>query len=166
MSTRGSYSAAEWETLRRAPIMAGLFVMTGDRPNPFETFQEALGINRGMTQEPPEDARNELTGALIADAKSGEEWPQPHLAREGEKLAPEEARSRALQDALDAIAIVARVSPGEVEGFRRYLYYVADVTARAAREGGFLGIGGKQVSAGETAMLEELADSLGVTPQP
>ena len=67
---------------------------------------------------------------------------------------------------LDAVTIVGRVSPDEVEGFRHYLYHAADVTARAVKEGGFLGIGGKPISAGETAMLAELAESLGVSPQP
>jgi hypothetical protein len=140
--------------------------MTGDQPGPIEVFREALGVHRAMTHEPPQDARNELTEALIADAKHENQQPQPNLTKEGEKLTPEEARSRTLQGVLDAVAIVARVSPGEVEGFRRYLYHAADVTARAVKEGGFLGIGGKPISAGEADMLAELADSLGVTPQP
>lgn len=164
MSTRESYTESQWVTLEQAPILAGLFVMTGDRPGPIEVFRETLGVHRAMTHEPPADARNELTDALIADAKHGETQPQIALAREGEKLAPEEARSRALQGVLDAVVIVERVSPDEVEGFRRFLYHAADTTARAVKEGGFLGIGGKPISAGETAMLAELAESLGVSP--
>ena len=119
-----------------------------------------------MTHEPPQDARSELTDALIADAKHGDQQPQLNLTKEGEKLTPEEARSRALQGVLDAVAIVARVSPGEVAEFRRFLYHAAEVTARAVKEGGFLGIGGKPISAGEAAMLAELAESLGIVPQP
>ncbi len=165
MSTRESYSAAEWETLRQAPILAGLFVMTGDRPGPIQVFRESLGIARVMTHEPPVEARNELTSALISEARSGAP-PQSGAARGGEKQSPEKARAQALQGVLDAVAIVARVSPSEVEGFKRFLYHTADVTARAVKEGGFLGIGGKPISAGEAVMLADLADELGVSPQP
>lgn len=165
MSTRERYSEVEWEILRRAPILAGLVVMTGDRPGPIEVLRESLGIVRVMTHEPPEEARNELTSALVADANSGAP-SQSGLIRGAEKLTPEEARTWALQGVLDAVALVARVSPGEVEGFRKFLYHTAEVTARAVREGGFLGFGGTPISAGETAMLAQLADSLGIAPQP
>jgi hypothetical protein len=37
---------------------------------------------------------------------------------------------------------------------------VADVVAHAAKEGGVLGIGGKEVSAEEQAVLDELAEKL------
>lgn len=164
MSTRASYSEAEWETLRRAPVMAGLYVMTGDRPGRLEVLRESLGIVRVMTHEPPVDARNQLTSALVAEARSGAP-SQSDVVTSAEKMKPAEARSWALQGMLDAITIVARVAPGEVEGFRRFLYHAADATARSVKEGGFLGLGGKPISAGEAAMLAELADSLGVTPQ-
>jgi hypothetical protein len=39
---------------------------------------------------------------------------------------------------------------------------VADVVAHAAKEGGVLGIGGKQVSEQEQAVLDELAGELAV----
>ncbi|HEU0025635.1 MAG TPA: hypothetical protein VFQ25_00845 [Ktedonobacterales bacterium] len=165
MSTRESYSVAEWETLRQAPILAGLFVMTGDRPGPLEVLRESLGIARVMTHDPPPDARNELTNALVTEARSGAP-SQSDVASKAEKLAPKEARARALQGMLDAIAIVTRVSPGESLGFRRYLYHTANITAQSVKEGGFLGIGGKPISVGEAAMLADLADSLDVTPQP
>jgi hypothetical protein len=40
---------------------------------------------------------------------------------------------------------------------------VADVVAHAAKEGGVLGIGGKQVSEQEQAALDELAGKLSAT---
>jgi hypothetical protein len=38
---------------------------------------------------------------------------------------------------------------------------VAENVARAAKEGGFLGVGGEQVSAGEKTLFAELASTLG-----
>lgn len=139
--------------------------MMGDRPGSLDVLRESLGIARAMTHEPPAEARSALTSALIADVRSGAP-SQADVIQGAEKLTPEEALSRALQGTLDAVAIVLRVSPGELDGFRRCLYHIADVTARAVKEGGFLGIGGKPISAGEAAMFAELADSLGIVPQP
>lgn len=143
--------------------------MMGDRPGSLDVLRESLGMARAMTHEPPAEARSALTSALIADVRGGAP-SQADVIQGAEKLTPEEALSRALQGTLDAVAIVLRVSPGELDGFRRCLYHIADViadvTARAVKEGGFLGIGGKPISAGEAAMFAELADSLGIVPQP
>ena len=44
----------------------------------------------------------------------------------------------------------------EVEAYRDFLLKVAETVARAHKEGGFLGIGGKEVSESEQAALDEI----------
>jgi hypothetical protein len=59
------------------------------------------------------------------------------------------------------VAILERTcSREETEAFRRMLYGIAEKVANAAREGGFLGFGGKQVCEGEQAFLDELRSTL------
>jgi hypothetical protein len=45
----------------------------------------------------------------------------------------------------------------EVNEYKRFVYSVAEAVAHAHREGGFLGIGGKDVSEREQAALDEIA---------
>jgi hypothetical protein len=76
----------------------------------------------------------------------------------------QEAARTALIDACkQAAAMVAQKSPAEAEEYKRWLVLMAQRTAEAAKEGGFLGIGGTRVSEGETTALKELATALGVS---
>jgi hypothetical protein len=58
--------------------------------------------------------------------------------------------------------VAAKATPEEVEAFRRWLVAAAQAAADAAKEGGFLGFGGEQVSAGERQMLDQVRAALGV----
>jgi hypothetical protein len=54
------------------------------------------------------------------------------------------------------------VTPQEAEAFRGWLVAAAQAAADAAKEGGFLGFGAEQVSAGEQQMLGQVRAALGV----
>jgi hypothetical protein len=57
----------------------------------------------------------------------------------------------------------AKASPDEVSQYRQWLYAIAEKVAKAAKEGGFLGFGGTQVSEGEQKFLNELQTALQIT---
>jgi hypothetical protein len=54
-----------------------------------------------------------------------------------------------------------RTTPDETAAFREWLKAAAQSTALAAREGGFLGFGGEQVSEREQQMLDQLGAIFG-----
>jgi hypothetical protein len=56
---------------------------------------------------------------------------------------------------------VAQKSPAEAEEYKRWLVALAQKTAEAAKEGGFLGIGGTRVSEAETSAVSELNRTTG-----
>jgi hypothetical protein len=56
----------------------------------------------------------------------------------------------------EATAAVKQRSPGEVEAFKATIRSVGKATAEAAKEGGFLGIGGTLVSDEEKAALAQI----------
>ena len=60
--------------------------------------------------------------------------------------------------------IEARATPSEVEAYKRFVWTVAQTVAQAHKEGGFLGIGGKQVSDAESRALDEISTALGDPP--
>ena len=53
-----------------------------------------------------------------------------------------------------------RATPEEAEEYRQFILRLADVVARARKEGGVLGIGGKEVSPEEQAALDKLSTTL------
>jgi hypothetical protein len=76
---------------------------------------------------------------------------------------PEEARKKAVEGCVAAASIVTQKSPAEVDEFKHWLMAIATRTSEAAKEGGFLGIGGTKVSEKEKTELAALAEALGVS---
>jgi hypothetical protein len=62
-----------------------------------------------------------------------------------------------------AAAAVAAKAPAEAQEFKMWLMSIARKAADAAKEGGFLGFGGTQVSEQEQRALSELGSALGVS---
>jgi hypothetical protein len=60
----------------------------------------------------------------------------------------------------DGVATVATRNPAEAAAYKQMVLDVASNVAKAAKEGGFLGIGGKLVSKEEEAALGAIASVL------
>jgi hypothetical protein len=58
--------------------------------------------------------------------------------------------------------LTAKATPEEAEAFRGWLLDAAQAAANAGKEGGFLGFGAEQVSAGERQMLDQVRAVLGI----
>jgi hypothetical protein len=52
--------------------------------------------------------------------------------------------------------VTAKATSQEVEAFRRWLVAAAQAAADAAKEGGFMGFGAEQMSAGEQPTLDQV----------
>ena len=78
-------------------------------------------------------------------------------------LPPQQLRAHALDACRTLASLIDRkASPEEAEGVKRWLVTIAQRTADAAKEGGFLGVGGTRVSESETEAIREVARALGV----
>jgi hypothetical protein len=58
--------------------------------------------------------------------------------------------------------LLAQKAPEEAEGYKQWVYKAAQLSSEAAKEGGFLGMGGKRVTEAEAAALKEVAGALGI----
>ena len=71
---------------------------------------------------------------------------------------PEEFHREAVATLRQALSILEQHAiEDEINAYKRFVYFVAETVAKAHREGGFLGMGGKQVSDPEQALLDEIA---------
>jgi hypothetical protein len=51
-------------------------------------------------------------------------------------------------------------SPGDADAYRSFLVGIAERTAQAAKEGGFLGFGGEWVSKDERTVLNRISEAV------
>jgi hypothetical protein len=152
MTTKTEFNAEEWERVAQAPALAGVLVIMADRGG---TIRESIALGKAYA-EARRDGGSELLEQVVATA------PQVDPA----SLGPADQLRQQLPERIrEAVRIVEeKATPEEAEEYRQFILRVADVVAHAHKEGGVLGIGGKEVSPEEQAALDELARALDSSP--
>ncbi len=157
MSTKADFSADEWDLLRSSPMMAGLLVVVASPSGPIGLVQESTAMGK-MILDAATSAQTPLLRALAEDMKSTMTIPK----------APAGATSAAVQDAATEILrrtsnlLDEKAAPEEATEVKQWLAKVAEATAEAAKEGGFLGFGGTLVSDEEKAAVAKVGSTLGI----
>ena len=161
MTTKTDYTEQEWELLLRAPVLAGSYIMIADL-SVTALGKEMKGMYEAMVSSVAPIEAEDLITALVADikarAENKEKLPELETADDADPQA------QVLEQLGQALAILEEKAPQEKEGFSVWLMGVAQATAEAGKEGGFLGIGAVRVSDKEKAALEELRRYFGLNP--
>jgi hypothetical protein len=159
MTTKADYTEEEWKGLVRAPILAGGYVVVADM-SLIGASSEAKGLFEAITGRPVPEAASDLIGAVVADIRADDPTDMPDL-KNNRTAGPQMLN----QLELDLEVLDRKSTPSEKAAFKAWIADLAQATAEAAREGGFLGIGGVQVSEKEHDALIRLRVLLG-TPDP
>lgn len=149
MTRKADFNAEEWSLVLEGPLMAGMLVIAADRGG---TLRETVSLARAYAEARQQHGSGELLDEIVASN------PQIDPAR---VRSPEELRTTGLQRVREAVDLVRRkATPEEVGAYTRFIETLADKVAHAHREGGVLGVGGKEVSDSERAALDDIAAAL------
>jgi hypothetical protein len=156
MTSKQNFTDEEWTRVRRAPLVAGVAISLADPGGPIEMAKETMATLRSATLPPSQE---ELLASVALDLQATTQHKQNPLG---------DFKPRGGQQVLEELKAVnqlvtAKATPEEAEAFRRWLLVAAQAAADAGKEGGFMGFGGEQVSAGEQRMLDQVRAALGVT---
>jgi hypothetical protein len=138
-------------------MMAGILVVAASPSGPIGLVQESAATGR-MILNAAGTAQTPLLKALAEDMKTSMLIPK----------APVGASPMAVQNA--ATEILSRTSellgkkatPEETTEIKQWLANVAQATAEATKEGGFLGFGGTLVSEEEKVAVAKVSSTLGI----
>jgi hypothetical protein len=155
MTSKQDFTDEEWTRIRRAPLVAGVAISLADPGGPIEVAKESMATLRSATLPPSQE---ELLAAVALDVQALAQQRHNPLG---------DFRPRSGQQVLEELRgvneiVTAKATPQEVEAFRRWLVTAAQAAADAAKEGGFMGFGAEQVSAGEQQMLDQVRAALGM----
>jgi hypothetical protein len=155
MTSKQDFTDQEWTRIRRGPIVAGVAISLADPGGPIELAKETAATLRSATLPPSQE---ELLASVALDLQGLAQHRQNPLG---------DFKPRGGQEVLEELRevnelVTAKATPEEVEAFRRWLLAAAQAAADAGKEGGFLGFGGEQVSAGEQRMLDQVRAALGM----
>jgi hypothetical protein len=152
MTSKADFNAEEWSTVVEAPLLAGLRVIAADRGG---TIRESVAMGRVYEEARKSQGQSELLDQLASSP--------PAVDQERAKAAGD-LRTLTSERLREALGILdGKASPEEVESYKRFVVSVAEAAAKAHKEGGFIGIGGKQISESEQAALDEIAATLGTS---
>jgi hypothetical protein len=148
MTTKSDFNAEEWDRVAEAPAFAAFMVMLAERGG---AIRESIAVGRAYAE-----ARGDRGTELIQQLASSPPQLNPSQFGQRDQLSSE------LPERIDAgVTLVdQKAGPDEAREYREFVLHVADVVAHAAKEGGVLGIGGKDVTEQEQAVLDDLRGRL------
>jgi hypothetical protein len=155
MTTRVDVTDEEWQRLGRAPLVAGMAISFADPGGPIEAVKETNAALRTVLQAAESGDHGDFVQGVATDV--AEQARHRHNPMAGFKPRGADARDEILEELRKVEALlVAKTTPEEADQFREWLKQAAQSTARAAKEGGFLGFNAERVSENEQQMLETL----------
>jgi hypothetical protein len=162
MTTKADYTAEEWNVIMQSPMAAAMVVMFASPSNPVGLAQESFAVSKMLAENVGKPSGVGLIDAVAEQIKDpeGRKAAQPPSPQAGADLAALKGRALdTLRQLSDVLA--AKSTADEATSFRHWILATAQRVAGAAKEGGFLGIGGTSISAEETAAIAEVERMLG-----
>jgi hypothetical protein len=154
MATKADFNAEEWSTVVEGPVLAGMRVVAASRGG---TLRESVAIGRVYAEARQRQGESELLDELVSSPPGVD----PQKLQGAADIAA--VSGERLREALSVLN--ERGSAGDVEAYKRFVLDVARAAAEAHKEGGFIGIGGKQISNEEQAALDEIRSTLDAEPE-
>jgi hypothetical protein len=159
VTTKNDFPEEEWTRIVRAPFVAGLAIALADPGGPIEAAKESMAMIKSATNP---SSREQLIAEVALDIQAeaqhkrnplkGYRPTSPGTAPSGDQVLVE---LRAVQ-----AIVAARATPEETAAFGQWMVDSAQAAANAAKEGGFMGFGAKQVSEGEQHMLDQVREAV------
>jgi hypothetical protein len=161
MTSRADFTDEEWDRLGRAPLVAGLAITLADPGGPFEALKESRAVLTTLLDTARDGGYGAFVQSLARDVAAKAQRRENPLAG----FTPD--RRHALDAILEELRavyalLVEKAEPDDVDEYREWMRVASQKAALAAKEGGFLGFGGKLVSDREQEMLETLGEIFGV----
>jgi hypothetical protein len=146
MTGKADFSEQEWKIVAEGPSTAGMIVITAARGG---TFRETFAMGKAYTEARKQHGASQLLDEIVS-AKPEVDHTRYH--------SPEEMREHGLQHLREAVGLLeGKVTPEELEDYRRFVLRLADKVAEAHREGD------EAVSEPERQAIDEIASTLGTT---
>jgi hypothetical protein len=153
VTSKADFNAEEWSTVVEAPLLAGMRVVTAGRGG---TIRESFAIAQAYAEARRTQGDSQLLDEVVASPPAVD---AQRVRAAGDIVSLSTER---LQDALRLVG--EKGSPADAEQYKRFVLGVAQAAAEAHKEGGFIGIGGKQVSEEEQRALDEIRGLLDANP--
>ena len=163
MANKQNFKPDEWTKILESTMLAGMAVSAAEPSGLWGALKEAFASSSALAAAKSDVGSNELIKAVVADfeTKEGRAAVQEALRQHLAGAKPADAVQRSLANLREVSTILNSKAPQDAAGFKAWLQAISKNVAEASSEGGFLGIGGVQVSDTEKATLADISKALG-----
>ena len=175
MIEKDTFTVEEWAQIASAPASIGALVVTADPSGPIGLIGEFKAILKSMQSYVEAHAGDSSLMAAMKHYMSSQpseqeqeqlkQWAeqQQNQMKANRPKTPEELQQRVREAVTGTIGLLRTKGADEAEvgTFKAMMIVVAEATANASKEGGFLGFGGTLVSEKEQSVLAQIQAELG-----
>ena len=160
MGVKENFTAEEWRALLRAPMLVS-YAVAGAAPSDKDGYiQEMSAVADAIFEGGQKAAKDSLVSAVVANIVANAEDNERGAT---EKISAGDVKARALATCREVAELLqTKTGAQEAAEYKRWLLEVAQNVAAAAKEGGFFGFGGAQISNTEIATINEIGAALNV----
>ena len=158
MPDKSNFAPDEWKLLLKSVMMASIAITAAEPHGLWGLLQESFAGGTDLAKAKMDPGAD----ALVADFGTAEGRT---IARDGlkEKFTGSKAveiKAKCIETLRQVAEVVDAKAPADATAFKIWLRQISQHVAEAAKEGGFLGIGGVAVSEAEKATLAEISNAL------
>jgi hypothetical protein len=156
MLTKESFTPEEWAKISHVPFLVSLAIGVSDASGPFGMAKEGMALARSV-----QDALDGSAGEVAKEIATSMKGHRPKTSDlTGGARSADDVGAHATDEIKAAVALVASKDAAEGASLKTWLSDMAQHIAEAAKEGGFLGIGGSAISADEQKALDAIKAAL------
>jgi hypothetical protein len=156
MLTKDSFTPEEWAKISHVPFLVSLAIGVADASGPFGMVKEGAALARSV-----QDALDGSCGEAAKEIATSMKGHRPKTSDlTGGARSAADVGTHATDEIKAAVALVASKDAAEAASLKTWLSNMAQHIAEAAKEGGFLGIGGSAISADEQKALDAIKAAL------
>jgi hypothetical protein len=164
MSALTDYTQDEIEKLMAAPLLTSMYVMGASLSGPIGLVKEMMaGVDTAMKAGKAAAPGTLLNSLFSEENMKKEQDKMQQETKESTQGAQnmDEAKTKILRDLKSAVYFIStKGSAEEADAFKKLMIEVAEKVANAAKEGGFMGIGGTLVNDAEKTAIAEITAAM------
>ncbi len=164
MSDRTAFSDEEWARVLQSVTLAGIAVTAASPSGLWGLIKESFAAGSVLAHARTDAGTCALARAVVDDLQTAEGRSKARQGIEvqaGDKA--ETIQARAIEALAQVGTLVDARAPDDAPAFKAWLRGISQRVAEAAKEGGFLGFGGVQVSDAEQKALADISAALKLT---
>jgi hypothetical protein len=162
MADKSSFTPDEWKLLLESVMTASIAITTAEPHGLWGLLQESFAGGAELAKAKMDPGADALVKAVVADfgTTEGRSITRDGLKEKFTGSKPAEIKAKCIETLRQVAGLLDTKAPADATAFKTWLRQISQHVAEAAKEGGFLGIGGVAVSEGEKATLAEISKAL------